>query len=223
MGSPETVSVSHKANALCYNTVSLLPVRLIRAPVLKPRPRSRAGQPAGHLVIIWQTSSFRAVRRGRMHAARQRCAPRGVSGEIWPFTPVCRAGVNARPTIRNTHHINGKRPTPVSFHSPRPRIRRAKAAHTCAYCTMVARCALCNMAACAKNAAPYLTGGGALAYTGPMAKAPGSFLSGVFVCLWVRIPNHSQRGESCLASRTRPFFCPRADPASPARRQKKES
>ena len=44
MGSPETVYVSHKATALCYNTVSLLPVRLIRAPVLKPRPRSQAGE-----------------------------------------------------------------------------------------------------------------------------------------------------------------------------------
>ena len=53
MGSPETVSVSHKANALCYNTVSLLPVRLIRAPVLKPRPRSQAGKSAGYLVLIW--------------------------------------------------------------------------------------------------------------------------------------------------------------------------
>ena len=48
MGSPETVSVSHKANALCYNTVSLLPVRLIRAPVLKPRPRSQAGMSAAN-------------------------------------------------------------------------------------------------------------------------------------------------------------------------------
>ena len=46
MGSPETVSVPHKATALCYNTVSLLPVRLIRAPVLKPRPRSQAGRSA---------------------------------------------------------------------------------------------------------------------------------------------------------------------------------
>ena len=44
MGSPETVYVSHKAKALCYNTVSFLPERLIRAPVLKPRPRSRAGR-----------------------------------------------------------------------------------------------------------------------------------------------------------------------------------
>ena len=59
MGSPETVYVSHKAKALCYNTVSYLPERLIRAPVLKPRPRSRAGKPAGWLVPIWQTSSFR--------------------------------------------------------------------------------------------------------------------------------------------------------------------
>ena len=53
MGSPETVSVSHKAKALCYNTVSFLPVRLIRAPLLKPRPRSQAGQPAGWLLLIW--------------------------------------------------------------------------------------------------------------------------------------------------------------------------
>ena len=44
MGSPETVSLSHKAKALCYNTLSFLPVRLIRAPVLKPRPRSQAGR-----------------------------------------------------------------------------------------------------------------------------------------------------------------------------------
>ncbi len=43
-GSPETVYVPHKAKALCYNTVSFLPERLIRAPVLKPRPRSRAGR-----------------------------------------------------------------------------------------------------------------------------------------------------------------------------------
>ena len=46
MGSPETVYVSHKAKALCYNTVSFLPERLIRAPVLKPRPRSQAGRSA---------------------------------------------------------------------------------------------------------------------------------------------------------------------------------
>ena len=46
MGSPETVYASHKAKALCYNTVSYLPVRLIRAPVLKPRPRSQAGRSA---------------------------------------------------------------------------------------------------------------------------------------------------------------------------------
>ena len=71
-GSPETVSVPPKAKALCYNTVSLLPVRLIRAPVLKPRPHSQAGQPAGCLVPIWQTSSSRPVCRGRMHAARGR-------------------------------------------------------------------------------------------------------------------------------------------------------
>ena len=57
-----------------------LPVRLIRAPVLKPRPRSQAGQPAGCLVPIWQTSSFRSVRRGRMYAARgclRRCPAPG--------------------------------------------------------------------------------------------------------------------------------------------------
>ena len=48
-GSPETVCVSHKAKALCYNTVSFLPVRLIRAPVLKPRPRSRAGRSAANI------------------------------------------------------------------------------------------------------------------------------------------------------------------------------
>ena len=51
MGSPETVSVSHKANALCYNTVSLLPVRLIRAPFLKPRPRSQAGRSAANVCL----------------------------------------------------------------------------------------------------------------------------------------------------------------------------
>jgi len=53
MGSPEAVSVSHKAKALCYNTVSFLAVRLIRAPFLKPRPRSQAGKSAGYLVLIW--------------------------------------------------------------------------------------------------------------------------------------------------------------------------
>ena len=51
MGSPETVYVSHKAKALCYNTVSLLPVRLIRAPVLKPRPRSQAGGSAANVCL----------------------------------------------------------------------------------------------------------------------------------------------------------------------------
>ena len=51
MGPPETVYVPHKAKALCYNTLSLLPARLIRAPVLKPRPRSQAGKPAGSLVL----------------------------------------------------------------------------------------------------------------------------------------------------------------------------
>ena len=76
MGSPETVCVPHKAKALCYNTVSFLPERLIRAPVLKPRPRSQAGKPAGYRMPIWQTSSFRPVRRGRMVAARA-CLPRG--------------------------------------------------------------------------------------------------------------------------------------------------
>ena len=52
MGSPETVYVSHKAKALCYNTVSLLPERLIRAPVLKPRPRSRAGGSAANVCLM---------------------------------------------------------------------------------------------------------------------------------------------------------------------------
>ena len=51
MGSPETVYVPHKATALCYNTVSLLPVRLIRAPVLKPRPRSQAGGSAANVCL----------------------------------------------------------------------------------------------------------------------------------------------------------------------------
>ena len=51
MGSPETVYVSHKAKALCYNTVSFLPERLIRAPVLKPRPRSQAGRSAANACL----------------------------------------------------------------------------------------------------------------------------------------------------------------------------
>ena len=51
MGSPETVSVPHKATALCYNTVSFLPVRLIRAPVLKPRPRSQAGRSVANVCL----------------------------------------------------------------------------------------------------------------------------------------------------------------------------
>ena len=51
MGSPETVYVPHKAKALCYNTVSFLPVRLIRAPVLKPRPRSQAGGSAANVCL----------------------------------------------------------------------------------------------------------------------------------------------------------------------------
>ena len=50
-GSPETVYVPHKATALCYNTVSFLPARLIRAPVLKPRPRSRAGRSAANVYL----------------------------------------------------------------------------------------------------------------------------------------------------------------------------
>ena len=51
MGSPETVSVPHKATALCYNTVSSLPERLIRAPLLKPRPRSQAGGSAANVCL----------------------------------------------------------------------------------------------------------------------------------------------------------------------------
>ena len=50
-GSPETVSVPHKATALCYNTVSSLPERLIRAPLLKPRPRSQAGGSAANVCL----------------------------------------------------------------------------------------------------------------------------------------------------------------------------
>ena len=94
MGSPETVFVPPKAKALCYNTVSLLPARLIRAPVLKPRPRSQAGKTAGCLVPIWQTSSSRAVRRGRMYAARKPAAatrPRCHRRD----TLVCRGGIYA--------------------------------------------------------------------------------------------------------------------------------
>ena len=51
MGSPETVCVPHKANALCYNTLSFLPERLIRAPVPKPRPRSQAGMSAANTFL----------------------------------------------------------------------------------------------------------------------------------------------------------------------------
>ena len=60
-GSPETVSVPHKATALCYNTVSLLPVRLIRAPVLKPRPRSQAGRSAVNTCLIFRASNGRGT------------------------------------------------------------------------------------------------------------------------------------------------------------------
>ena len=106
MGSPETVYVSHKAKALCYNTVSLLPVRLIRAPVLKPRPRSQAGRSAANVylarlpavpggfvgaacmrpadVCLMETYLVRtrawSMRRGGIYAARQGYAPRGVPG-----------------------------------------------------------------------------------------------------------------------------------------------
>ena len=70
MGSPETVSVSHKANALCYNTVSFLPARLIRAPVLKPRPRSQAGRSAANVYL----ARFPAVPGGFVGAACMRPA-----------------------------------------------------------------------------------------------------------------------------------------------------
>ena len=106
MGSPETVSVLHKAKALCYNTVSLLPVRLIRAPVLKPRPRSQAGKPADAWCLFGKhplpgrfvgaacmrpvnlppppvpgvIDAIPGVCRGGIYASRQGCAPRGVYG-----------------------------------------------------------------------------------------------------------------------------------------------
>ena len=106
MGSPETVCVSHKANALCYNTVSFLPVRLIRAPVLKPRPHSQAGGSAAnacfarssavpgrfvgaacmrpvpvHLTItFWVCVRASPMRRGGIYASRQGCSLRRVPG-----------------------------------------------------------------------------------------------------------------------------------------------
>ena len=107
-GSPETVSVSHKAKALCYNTVSFLPERLIRAPVLKPRPRSRAGGSAVNICLIHlpvvpgrfvgaacmrpvpvrlMATVLVCVRgtlicRGGIYASRQGCVPRGVPGSL---------------------------------------------------------------------------------------------------------------------------------------------
>ena len=133
MGSPETVYVHHKAKALCYNTVSFLPVRLIRAPVLKPRPRSQAGQPAGCLVPIWQTSSSRAVRRGRIYAARGRLPCGNAFGFVYAvplfvgeaYMPpgrgvlpcgVCgKIGRLPRPTMQNKQHSTHKRPMSAPF------------------------------------------------------------------------------------------------------------
>ena len=125
-GSPETVCVPHKANALCYNTVSFLPERLIRAPVLKPRPRSQAGRSAAGICLIQLPAvSGRSVEaacmrpvgvrpvapflvrvrgtlicRGGIYAARQGCAPRGGCGKIDRFPyPVGRAFTPAEPII----------------------------------------------------------------------------------------------------------------------------
>ena len=107
MGSPETVCVPHKAKALCYNTVSFLPERLIRAPVLTPRPRSQAGMSAANtcfarLPVVagrfvgaaWMRpanlppppapgiiDAIPGVCRGGIYASRQGCALRGVCGE----------------------------------------------------------------------------------------------------------------------------------------------
>ena len=80
MGSPETVYVPHKAKALCYNTVSLLPVRLIRAPVLKPRPRSQAGGFAANVCLTHSPAvSSRFVGAAYMRPGRG-APPRGVPG-----------------------------------------------------------------------------------------------------------------------------------------------
>ena len=87
-----------------YAKLSLHPARLIRAPVLKPRPRSRAGRSAANiffthlpvvpgrfvgaacmrLVGVCPTMPFLghdgvwSMRRGGIHAARQGCPLRGV-------------------------------------------------------------------------------------------------------------------------------------------------
>ena len=126
MGSPETVCVSHKAKALCYNTLSFLPERLIRAPVLKPRPRSQAGRSAANICLTYlpvvpgrsvgaacmrpgdvRLAATFLVRvrgtlicRGGIYAARQGCAPRGGCGKIDRFPyPVGRAFTPAEPII----------------------------------------------------------------------------------------------------------------------------
>ena len=102
-----------------------LPERLIRAPVLKPRPRSQAGQSAEnvcftHLPVVPGRSVGAAcmrpvgvrlmatflvcvrgclICRGGIYASRQGCfAARGLR-ETRPYTPHCRAGVHARRTL----------------------------------------------------------------------------------------------------------------------------
>ena len=126
MGSPETVYVSHKAKALCYNTVSLLPVRLIRAPVLKPRPRSQAGRSVANACLtrspdvsgrsvgaacmrpvgVRRMATFLGfvyavpgVCRGGIYASRQGYMVMRGLRETRPYTPHCRAGVHARRTL----------------------------------------------------------------------------------------------------------------------------
>ena len=93
-GAPETVCVSRKATALCYNTLSFLPERLIRAPVLKPRPRSQAGRSMANTRLTRSPDvSGRFVGAACMRPVNLPLPP--VPGIIDAIPGVCRGGIYA--------------------------------------------------------------------------------------------------------------------------------
>ena len=107
--------------------------------------------------------------------------------------------------------------------SPSPRRPHPQTACLCAFCTMGGRCGLCKTAVCAKNAGRGLTGRGPGRILWTWQRRRGVFspaFSFARKSVPVRIPNHSQRGESCFASRARPFSAAVQTPQAPARRRK---
>ena len=104
-----------------------------------------------------------------------------------------------------------------------PRRPHPQTACLCAFCTMGGRCGLCKTAVCAKNAGRGLTGRGPGRILWAWQRRRGVFspaFSFARKSVPVRIPNHSQRGESCFASRARPFSAAVQTPQAPARRRK---